>query len=129
MEKPEVRPVRWIASSRDDLREFPAKVRHVAGTALYFAQTGAKHPNVKPLKGIVKGAGVLEIVTDHASNTFRTVYTVSFPEVVYVLHTFQKKSKKGIETPKHEVQLIRARYELARRDYEAEFKSKKEEGQ
>lgn len=57
-----------------------------------------------------KGAKVLKIVEDHDGNTYRVVYTVKFPEVVYVLHCFQKKSKSGIATPKRDVELIRARF-------------------
>jgi phage-related protein len=117
------RPIRWVASARDDLRAFPAPVRRVMGTALYFAQTGGKHPSTKPFKGVVPGSSVIEIVEDHGTSTFRTVYTVRFARAVYVLHGFQKKSKKGIKTPQHDVDLIRARFEIARRDYEAEFGS------
>lgn len=57
-----------------------------------------------------KGVKVLKIVEDHDGNTYRVVYTVKFPEVVYVLHCFQKKSKSGIATPKRGVELIRARF-------------------
>jgi phage-related protein len=126
MVPPDQRPVRWVASSRDDLRAFPARVRQVTGTALFFAQTGSKHPSAKPLKGIIRGSGVLEVVADHTATTYRTVYTVTFPEAIYVLHAFQKKSKRGIATPKHEIDLIRSRYEQARLDYEHEFGSGKD---
>lgn len=117
----EAKPLRWVGSARDDLRAFPVPVRQVMGTALYLAQTGGKHPAAKPLKGIVKGAGVLEIVEDHDTDTFRTVYTVRFGGVIYVLHAFQKKSKRGAKTPLHEVDLIRARYDQARMAHEQEF--------
>jgi len=124
MTPPQVRPVRWIGSARQDLKAFPAPVRQVMGTALYLAQTGGKHPSAKPLVGIVKGAGVLEVVEDFDRNTFRTVYTVKFAEAVYVLHAFQKKSKRGVATPQHEIELIRTRYEQARRQHEADFGSR-----
>lgn len=88
------------------------------GFALYRAQEGKKAPSAKPLKGIVKGAGVLEIVEEHDGDTYRVVYTVRFSEVVYVLHAFQKKAKRGIRTPKHEVDMIRRRYEAARAHHE-----------
>ena len=88
------------------------------GYALYRAQEGKKAPAAKPLKGIVKGAGVLEVIEDHETDTYRVVYTVRFSEAVYVLHAFQKKSKKGIATPKHEIALIRRRYEAARANHE-----------
>lgn len=88
------------------------------GYALYLAQKGEKAGGAKPLKGIVRGAGVLEIVEDRDGNTYRAVYTVRFAGAVYVLHAFQKKSRKGIKTPKQKIELIRSRYERARLDYE-----------
>jgi phage-related protein len=66
------------------------------GYAPHFAQMGDKHPSAKPLQGF-GGAGVLEIVEDHDGETYRAVYTVRFAEMVYVLHTFQKKSKRGVK--------------------------------
>jgi phage-related protein len=122
-----VRPLRWVGSARDDLRAFPSQVRQVMGTALYLAQTGGKHPRAKPLRAIIKGAGILEIVEDHDTNTFRTVYTVKFAPAIYVLHAFQKKSKRGIRTPQHEIDLIRWRYGQARKDHAAEFGGRGEE--
>jgi phage-related protein len=77
---------------------------------------GDKHPSAKPLQGF-GGAGVLEIVEDHDGDTYRAVYTVRFAEVVYVLHTFQKKSKRGVKTPKREIDLIKARSQRAEDDY------------
>jgi phage-related protein len=88
------------------------------GFALVRAQEGKKAPAAQPLKGIVKGAGVLEIVEDREGDAYRVAYTVRFSEVVYVLHAFQKKARKGIQTPKHEVDLIRRRYEAARAHHE-----------
>jgi phage-related protein len=93
-------------------------VQHATGYALFLAQKGDKAIATKPLKGVVKGAGVLEVVEDHQGDTFRAVYTVKFREAVYVLHAFQKKSRKGVKTPKRDIDLIKARYELARQDYE-----------
>jgi phage-related protein len=86
------------------------------GQALYTAQQGSTDPSAKPLKGF-GGAGVLEIVAAHDGNTWRAVYTVRFKDCVYVLHAFQKKSKKGIATPKQEIELIRQRLADAERDY------------
>ena len=82
------------------------------------AQLGRKHEAAKPLKGF-KGAGVLEVVTDHDGDTFRAVYTVRFAGHVYVLHAFQKKSKKGIQTPKHVIELVRSRLATAAQDHRA----------
>ena len=111
-----MKPVEWIASSRDDLRAFPQDVRAVFGEALYRAQQGGEHPAAKALKGF-GGRGVLEIVDDFDGDTFRAVYTVRFAEAVYVLHAFQKKSKKGRATPKHEIELIRLRMKRAEAHY------------
>jgi phage-related protein len=82
------------------------------GFALYLAQQGKKHQNAKPLKGF-SGAGVLEVIEDCLGDTFRAVYTVKIAENIYVLHCFQKKSKRGIETPKQEIDLIRNRLKMA----------------
>jgi len=92
---------------------------------LYLAQTGGKHLGAKPLKHIVKGTGILEVVEDHDGDAFRTVYTVKFEGAVYVLHAFQKKSKRGIKTPKRDIELIRARYLQAKADHDREFGARK----
>ena len=114
----ELKPVYWVASARKDLRNFPREVQRSVGYALFRAQEGKTAPAAKPLKGIIKGAGILEVVEDSKGNTYRVVYRVRFPEAVYVLHSFQKKSKKGIATPKHEIVLIRERYRAARAHHE-----------
>jgi phage-related protein len=111
------KPVHWIGSSREDLRRLPRDVAREIGHALWFAQTGDKHPSAKPLKGF-RGAGVLEIVENFAGNTYRAVYTVRFAGAVYVLHVFNKKSKRGIATPKHELDLIESRLKQAKADYD-----------
>src|SRR5439155_8642971 len=105
-ESPKIKNLIWVGSSRRDLQAFPAELKDVVGYALYQAQMGQKAPSAKPLRGF-GGAGVLEIVEDHQGDTYRAVYTVSFSNLVYVLHAFQKKSKKGISTPKQETDLIR----------------------
>ena len=79
-----------------------------------WAQMGDKHADAKPLQGF-GGASVLEIVENHDGDTYRAVYTVRFRERIYVLHCFQKKSRKGRETPKHEINLIQQRLEQARK--------------
>ena len=105
----------------EDLRAFPSEAQRAVGYALYFAQMGDKHPSAKPLKGF-RGAGVLEVVEDHQGNSFRVVYTVKFSEAVYVLHAFQKKSRKGVRTPKWELDLVRERLNRAREDDDASRK-------
>jgi phage-related protein len=107
-----MRALAWIGSSLDDLRELPDDVQDSFGYALYLAQAGEKHASAKPLKGF-KGAGVLEVVENHDGETYRAVYTVRLASAVYVLHVFQKKSKRGIATPKADIDLIRQRLKTA----------------
>jgi phage-related protein len=114
----------WIASSLKELREFPEDVRQVMGFALFTAQSGGKHVAAKPLQGY-RGAGVLEVVDDYDGDTYRTVYTVRFAEAVYVLHAFQKKSKRGVATPKNEIEIVNARLELARQIHAQRTSSRK----
>lgn len=103
-----MRELKWVGSSRRDLKEFPEDVQGTMGFALFQAQIGGKHPSTKPLRGH-KGAGVLEVVDDFDGDTYRCVYTVRFEDAVYVLHAFQKKSTHGIETPEREMRTIEAR--------------------
>jgi phage-related protein len=80
--------------------------------AKYLAQVGGKHLAAKPLKGF-GSAGVLEVIEDHQTDTYRAVYTVRLKHAVYVLHCFKKKSAKGVRRPKPDVDLIRARLRTA----------------
>jgi phage-related protein len=118
------KPVRWVGSSKDDLSAFPEDVRRRVGGGLWDAQPGIKARFAKPLRGF-GGAGVLEIVDDFEGNTYRMVYTVSFARVIYVLHAFQKKSKRGIATPKADLDVIELRFKRAREDYEKWLRSEK----
>jgi phage-related protein len=111
----------WVGSSRRDLKAFPEEVKDAIGYALFEAQVGRKSQSAKPLAGF-GGAGVLEIIEDFHRNTYRAVYTVKFSELIYVLHAFQKKSKKGIATPKVEIDLLKRRLKLAEDDYEPRTK-------
>jgi phage-related protein len=111
-----MKPVRWAGSSRRDLKAFPTPVRRHIGQALYAAQCGEEYPSVKALQGF-GGRSVLEIVAPHEGDTYRAVYTVRFHDALYVLHAFQKKSKKGVATPKKEIDLIQQRLAAAERDY------------
>jgi len=110
------KPLFWIGSSKRDLKEFPDEVQDGMGHALDIAQQGKKHRDAKPLSGF-GGASVLEIVEDHDGDTYRAVYTVRFVGAVYALHAFQKKSKKGIATPKPEIDLIKGRLKKAEEHY------------
>ena len=103
-----LKPVIWVGSSRKDLRAFSRQVRADIGRALYAAQMGDTDPAAKPLKGF-GGTRVMEIVDRHDTNTYRAVYTAHFAGIIYVLHAFQKKSKRGIATPQKDIELIRRR--------------------
>jgi len=94
------------------------------GFALRIAQLGGKHKDAKPMRGF-GGAGVLEIVDDAGGDTYRGVYTVRFEGVIYMLHAFQKKSRKGIETPKGDLELIKSRLKAAEDHHEHTYRKKK----
>jgi len=107
----EEKPLQWVGSAKRDLMALPIAVRKFFGHALDFAKRGEQHLAAKPLKGF-GGAGVIEVIEDDAGGTYRAVYTVKFEEAVFVLHCFQKKSKRGIETPKADMNIIRARLKV-----------------
>jgi phage-related protein len=111
-----LKPVRWVGSSRRDLKVFPRQVQREIGQGLYAAQCGEEYPSVKALKGF-GGRTVLEIIAPYDGDTFRAAYTVRFGDAIYVLHAFQKKSKKGIATPQKELELVRQRLAAAERNY------------
>ena len=102
----------WISSSRRDMRALPKRVRRTFGVALFAAQTGMTPPMAKPLKGF-GGAGVLELIEDDEGGTYRAVYTVRYATAIYVLHVFQKKSKRGKATPQQDIDLVAARLRRA----------------
>ena len=106
------KPLEWIGSSHRDLMRLPTDVRRFFGYALSLAQAGDQHDSAKVLHGF-GSAGVLEVVEDDAGGTYRAVYTVKFKEAVFVLHCFQKKSKRGIATPREDMNIIRARLRVA----------------
>ena len=118
----ELKPLRWIAGSKDDLSAMPLEVRRHVGYALYDAQEGGKHHDAKVLKGF-GGWSVLEIVVPFDSNAYRAIYTVRFASVVYVLHAFQKKSTKGIATPQREIDLIGRRLAAAEQQHKERQKA------
>lgn len=106
-----LRRLDWIASSRKDMRELPEDVQDALGFQLYLAQLGQVPPRAKPTRGF-HGAGV-ESIDDSEGDTYRAIYTVRFEDSIYVLHFFQKKSKRGISTPRQDIDLIRSRLALA----------------
>ena len=107
-----MKDVIWVGDSREQLRRFPKGARRLIGKALEYAQFGDKHPAAKPMRGL--GTGVLQIVARHSTNAYRVVYTISIRERIYVLHCFEKKSTRGIRTPKRETDLIKRRLRRVR---------------
>jgi phage-related protein len=107
-----LKPLKFVASSKRDLSSFPEDVKQDIGHALFVAQEGGRAASVKTLQGF-GGGSIVEIVEDHDGDTFRCVYTTKVNDLIVVLHAFQKKSKRGSETPKHEIDVIHARLKLA----------------
>lgn len=108
LKPPVLRPVVWLGNSKKNLREFPEGAQKLLGDELQLIQFGGMPKEAKPFKGV--GSGVLELALRYASDAYRVVTAVQFGTRIYVLHAFQKKSKKGIETPKRDVELIKKRY-------------------
>lgn len=106
-----LKPIIWISSSLKDLRKSPNEVQREFGYALYRAQMSKKHHKTKPLRGF---DGVMEIVSDYDKDTYRGIYAYKLGEDIYVLHSFKKKSKKGIKTPKEEIKVIKQRLRIAK---------------
>ena len=107
----QLKPVIWVGSATDDLRASPHDVRDIVGYAMYLAQEGGQHPAAKGLKGDL--GGLIEVVADYTSGTYRAVYTAKLADAIYVLHVFQKKSTHGVATPRRELRLIKARLRWA----------------
>ena len=105
------KPIDWIGSSREDLRSFPGEVQQAFGFGLYRVQMGEMPPSAKPFQGAL--SGVYELRESHEGSAYRAVYIAKLKEKIYVLHCFQKKSKRGIETPSKELDLIAQRLKLA----------------
>ena len=108
LKPPVLRPVVWLGNSKKNLREFPEGAQKLLGDELQLIQFGDMPKDAKPFKGV--GSGVLEIALRYASDAYRVVLALQIGRRIYVLHAFQKKSKKGIETPKRDVDLIKKRY-------------------
>ncbi len=107
----ELRPVAWIGDSKKQLKKMPEEVQKQLGGELYVAQRGENPPHSKPFKGI--GRGIFESRDDFETNTYRLLYAVQIGTRIYALHAFHKKSPKGVETAKKDVDLITRRYKEA----------------
>jgi phage-related protein len=112
LETPVMRPLVWLGNSLRNLRAFPAEAKKIIGDELQLIQFGGMPKDAKGFKGV--GSGVFEIALRHDAEAYRTVVAVQLGRSIYVLHAFQKKSKKGVATPKPDVDLIKQRYKEAR---------------
>ena len=101
------RPIVWMKAARRDFGDFPDKARDRLLDALTVVAEGCMPSIAKPLTGF--GSGVLELALAFRGDAFRVVYAVQLGADVWVIHAFQKKSKTGTKTPKHEIDLIHAR--------------------
>jgi phage-related protein len=102
-----VRPINWIRAARKDFETFPSAAQTELARALTVVAAGATPDIAKPLTGL--GGGIMELALRHRGDAFRVVYVVQIQNAVWVLHAFQKKSKRGIATPKMEIDVIRER--------------------
>ena len=102
-----MRAVSWLNAAWRSFGEFPEHVRRQIAFGLDRAAEGGKADNAKPLHGI--DGGVFEITANDRSGTYRAVYAIKIGADIWVVHAFQKKSVRGIKTPKHEIDLIRER--------------------
>jgi len=100
-----MKPVHFVGSSREDMRELPEDVRETAGHQLFKVQQGKEPDDWKPMSTV--GAGVQEIRVREESGAYRVLYVAKFEEAIYVLHVFEKRSQK---TQKGDIQLAKGRY-------------------
>lgn len=108
---PILRPLVWLGNTIRNIRSFPQGAQKLLGDELQLLQFGGMPKDAKPFKGI--GSGIVEIVLRYDKDAYRTVVAVQLGKRLYVLHAFQKKSKRGIATPKADVDLIKQRYKEA----------------
>ena len=107
-----MRPIRWMGNSKKNLMDFPPEVKKLIGDELQFIQFGGMPKDAKPFKGV--GSGVFELAIKYDKEAYRTVVAVQLGNKIYVLHAFQKKSKKGIKTPQEDIDLIKQRFNAAK---------------
>jgi len=107
-----MRRVSWLNAALKAFHAFPRSVQEQVKFAIEIAAAGEMADVAKPLKGF--DAGVYEIALAHRSDAFRVVYAVKLAEDVWIVHAFQKKSNRGIKTPRHEIDLIHARIKRLR---------------
>jgi len=102
----ETKPILFIGSSRDDLREFPAEVRKAFGAELLRVQNGLMPVDFKPMRDVGKGAYEIRV---HLNGAWRVIYVAKFANAIYVLHAFEKKTQKASQK---DLELAKRRYKL-----------------
>ena len=123
LERPVLRPLVWLGDSKGNLQGFPKGAQKLLGDELQLIQFGGMPKDAKPFKGV--GSGVFEIALRYDAEAYRTVLAVQLGKKIYVLHAFQKKSKKGIETAKHDVDLIKRAIRRSDRSWPVSTKRRK----
>ncbi len=111
-EIPLIRLVVWMGNSKKNVMSFPKEVQKRIGDELQLIQFGGMPNDAKPFKGV--GRGVFEIAVRYDKEAYCCVQAVLLGKKIYVLHAFQKKSKKGIQTPKQDIETIKRRYREAK---------------
>lgn len=112
----------YLGSSKKDAEKLPQEIKELFLAALKMALIGETHEDAKPFK--YHGSGIFEVVGDYRGDAFREIYTVRYQEVVFVIHVFQEKSKKGSQTPKEDIELIEKRLKWAEQVYKEEYGKK-----
>ena len=107
MSRATLRTISWIKAARKDFEAFPARAIDRALDALTIVADGGTPDVAKPLAGL--GAGVWELAIKERGDAYRVVYALQLEDDIWVVHAFQKKSTKGISTPRHEIDLVRDR--------------------
>jgi phage-related protein len=114
------KPLLFVGSSKKDLRDCPDEVKDMFGAALLDAQYGDHPVGARPFgEGLPRQ--VMKLTDDYDGDTYRAAYTVAFPECVYVLHVFKKKSTSGISTPRPDKDLVLTRWKAAQQDYAVRY--------
>ena len=116
----------YLGSSKKDSDKLPLDVKEVFVEALRMSLKGEIHEDAKMFR--YHGSGVFEVVANHRSSTFREIYLARYPEVIFVIHIFQKKSTKGIATPKPDLEVIEKRLKWAEQIYEERYGKKCKKG-
>jgi phage-related protein len=104
MPRPTLRKVSWIKSARKDFDAFPSRAIDRAFDALTIVADGGTPDIAKPMTGL--GAGVWELAIKERGDAWRVVYAIQLGEDIWVVHAFQKKSTRGISTPRREIELV-----------------------